>query len=78
MKLSKSKKEKLIQTDGNFSNNKVKSYMEKEDLKNKNMVSRGKDITFNKLWFGCFKPLKRNYNTLKRYINLYDYNVTLK
>lgn len=49
MKLSKSKKEKLIQTDGNFSNNKVKSYMEKEDLKNKNMVSRGKDITFNKL-----------------------------
>ena len=49
MNVSKNKKEKLIQTTGDFSQSKVKSYAEREDLKNKNMVSRGKDITFNKL-----------------------------
>ena len=49
MNVSKNKKEKLIQTTGDFSQSKVKSYAEREDLKNKNMVSRGKDITFNKI-----------------------------
>lgn len=47
--VSKSKKEKLIQTSGDFSQSKVKSYAEREDLKSKNPVSRGKDITFNQL-----------------------------
>ena len=49
MNLSKSKKEKLIQNTGDFSQTKVKAYSEREELKNKNPVSRGKDITFNKL-----------------------------
>lgn len=49
MVVSKSDKEKLIQTTGDFSQSKVKSYSEREDLKNKNQVSRGKDIIFNKL-----------------------------
>lgn len=47
--VSKSKKEKLIQKEGDFSNSKVKEYVEREDIKNKNIVSRGKDITYNKL-----------------------------
>ena len=47
--MSKSKKEKLIQNEGDFSQAKVKSYTEREQLKGKNPVSRGKDITFNKL-----------------------------
>ena len=47
--MSKSKKEKLIQTTGDFSQSKVKSYAERENLKNKNIVSIGKDVTFNKL-----------------------------
>ena len=47
--VSKSKKEKLIQTTGDFSQSKVKSYAERENLKNKNIVSIGKDVTFNKL-----------------------------
>lgn len=47
--MSKSKKEKLIQTSGDFSQSKVKSYAERENLKGKNPVSRGKDITFNQL-----------------------------
>lgn len=46
--MSKSKKEKLIQTSGNLSQSKVKSFEERED-KTDNIVSRGKDITFNKL-----------------------------
>ena len=49
MNVSKSKKERLIQTSGDFSQSKVKSYSEREDLKSKNPVSRGKDITFNQL-----------------------------
>ena len=49
MNVSKSKKEKLIQTSGDFSQSKVKYYSEREDLKSKNPVSRGKDITFNQL-----------------------------
>ena len=49
MNVSKSKKEKLIQTTGDFSQAKVKSYNEREDLKSKNPVSKGKDITFNQL-----------------------------
>ncbi|WP_294404804.1 hypothetical protein [uncultured Clostridium sp.] len=47
--MSKRDKEKLIQTTGDFSQSKVKSYTEGEDIKNKNQVSRGKDIIFNKL-----------------------------
>ena len=46
--LSKSKKEKLILQSGNLSQSKVKSYEEKQDNTN-TIVSRGKDITFNKL-----------------------------
>lgn len=34
---------------GDFSQSKVKEYMEKNDQINENIVSRGKDITFNKL-----------------------------
>ena len=49
MNLSKSKKEKLIQTTGDFSQTKVKAYSEREDLKNKTPVSRGKDIIHNQL-----------------------------
>jgi len=47
--LSKNKKEKLIQNSGNMSQSKVKSYLEKEDNTNQNVVAKGKDITQNKL-----------------------------
>ncbi|MGN0144798.1 MAG: hypothetical protein ACI398_07435 [Clostridium sp.] len=47
--MSKSKKEKLILNTGDFSQTKVKSYSEREQIKSKNPVSRGKDITFNQL-----------------------------
>lgn len=49
MNVSEEKKEKLIQTTGDFSQSRVKAYSERNDLKNKNPVSRGKDITLNKL-----------------------------
>ena len=47
--VGKSKKEKLIVKNGDFSKTKVKEYAEKNDKINENIVSRGKDITFNKL-----------------------------
>lgn len=47
--MGKSKKEKLIVQNGDFSKTKVKEYAEKNDKINENIVSRGKDITFNKL-----------------------------
>lgn len=47
--MSKSKKEDLIQSSGDFSQSKVKSYSERENIKAKNPVSKGKDITFNQL-----------------------------
>ena len=34
---------------GDFSKTKVKEYTERNDQINENIVSRGKDITFNKL-----------------------------
>lgn len=49
MKMSKSKKEDLIQSSGDFSQSKVKSYSERENIKTKNPVSKVKDITFNQL-----------------------------
>lgn len=47
--MSKNSKDKLIQKEGPFSQSKVKQYMEKQsnDI-NTNIVSRGKDITYNK------------------------------
>lgn len=47
--MKKSKKEKLILKNGDFSQSKVKEYSERNDKINENIVSRGKDITFNKL-----------------------------
>ena len=44
--MSKNKKDKLILQDGNMSQSKVKSYMEREDSVDK-AVSRGQDITIN-------------------------------
>jgi len=46
--LSKNKKDKLILKSGDLSQSKVKSYEERQDNTNA-IVSRGKDITFNKL-----------------------------
>ncbi|WP_315079899.1 hypothetical protein [uncultured Clostridium sp.] len=46
--MSKNKKENLIQKSDDMSQVKVKSYEERLDNTN-NVVSRGKDITFNKL-----------------------------
>lgn len=46
IKLSKNKKDKLIQKTGNMSQSKVKSYAEHEEYGDKR-VSRGKDITIN-------------------------------
>lgn len=46
--MSKSKKDKLILNTGNMSQSKVKSYQERQDTEDK-VVSRGKDITLNKL-----------------------------
>ena len=47
--LSKSKKEKLIQNTGGMSQAKVKSYEERQNNINQNIVSKGKDITQNQL-----------------------------
>ncbi|WP_252225988.1 hypothetical protein [Clostridium sp. ZBS2] len=46
--MSKNKKENFIQKSNDISKVKIKSYEEKLDNTN-NVVSRGKDITFNKL-----------------------------
>jgi len=46
--VSKNKKEKLILQTSELSQSKVKSFEEKQDNTN-TIVSRGKDITFNKL-----------------------------
>ena len=46
--MSKNKKEKLILKTGDLSQAKVKSFEERQDNTN-TIVSRGKDITFNKL-----------------------------
>lgn len=48
-RLSKSKKEKLIQNTGAMSQAKVKSYEERQDNINQNIVAKGKDITHNQL-----------------------------
>lgn len=47
--MSKSKKEKLIQNTGAMSQAKVKSYEERQDNINQNIVAKGKDITHNQL-----------------------------
>lgn len=47
--MSKIKKEELIQSSGDLSQSKVKSYSERENIKTKNPVSKVKDITFNQL-----------------------------
>lgn len=44
--MSKSSKDKLIQKEGDFSQSKVKQYMEREENTN-NVVSRGQDIIQN-------------------------------
>jgi hypothetical protein len=45
--VSKNKKDKLILQNGEMSQSKVKSYVEREEFINKNVVSRGQDQLIN-------------------------------